>query len=633
MESMPPSHLLCVYAEPLARGRRVLVVGDSTDGVGGRLVELGARLVHVYDPDAERAGRAAPSRGVSVRALYAGDFEARDGAFDLVLIPELSAVRDPVALLARLRRAVGGEGAVLVATRNPEGEGEGEGVDYYDLYEMMALQFASVRMIGQVPFFGAAIAELGDADGAPDVSVYTDLAEEPAAPTAFIALGSHTDRVRLDPYAIVQLPHERVAESASVVKTQELPGLAERAAVVEAAARVASLEAELEERSALARRWQQEAERAAAAASKLQGVLEQVDDRLREQEEDRVRGRQRILELEDALRLAEDGAVLLAQRVADAERIALERGEQVVALAREVDALSVAVVQEQARVAETEARASVVESQRAEAERLVTDAEHRRAEAERLVADAERRRAEAEVHRADAEKHRVDPEEVDRMLLRIAELEGLAASATIEVSRLSDGQAAEIEALEARLRERGQRVAELERELRRQERLGLELVALLESSGGAPGGGEPAPPSEGGGGPGGRENGRGELHDVTDVALREKLDRMALDAARREGELHARSWRISELEQELMRLSAERVDAAPAPRKAHLEDELDMLRRALAQEHEARVQAESGAELAKARAELQRQAVLMEQIARELGARPREARNVGSPDA
>ena len=371
MESIPSSHLLCVYAEPLARGRRVLVVGDSSDDVGERLVELGARLVHVYDPDTERALQAEPGRGVLVRPLYDGEFEARDGAFDLVLIPELSAVRDPVALLARLRRAVGAEGAVLVATRNTEGEGAG--VDYYDLYEMMALQFTHVRMIGQVPFYGAAIAELGDSDDAPDVSVHTELATAPEEPAAFIALGSHGAHVRLDPYAIVQLPRE----TWSAVKTQELPAC--RIVPPDAAARLAALETELAERprrAALAgggRAWGRDGLQA-------QGTLEQAVDRLRAAEDElaspaadggarrvaasragvglvlaeRAKEAERVVQrwrsrcrgtteaervaqamastlaerTAEAERVAQEAAITLAERAADAERIALERGEQ-----------------------------------------------------------------------------------------------------------------------------------------------------------------------------------------------------------------------------------------------------------------------------------------------------------------
>ena len=52
----------------------------------------------------------------------------------------------------------------------------------------------------------------------------------------------------------------------------------------------------------------------------------------------------------------------------------------------------------------------------------------------------------------------------------------------------------------------------------------------------------------------------------------------------------------------------------PGAELARAQDELDALRQALAQEHAARVAAESGEELARARSELARQAVLLEQM-------------------
>ena len=111
--------------------------------------------------------------------------------------------------------------------------------------------------------------------------------------------------------------------------------------------------------------------------------------------------------------------------------------------------------------------------------------------------------------------------------------------------------------------------------------------------------------------------------------LRLKLDDLAGEVARREGELTARAWRITELEKELARLERaheEARKAKPAARPmgtesadlgaelARAQDELDALRQALAQEHAARVAAESGEELARARSELARQAVLLEQM-------------------
>jgi hypothetical protein len=99
--------------------------------------------------------------------------------------------------------------------------------------------------------------------------------------------------------------------------------------------------------------------------------------------------------------------------------------------------------------------------------------------------------------------------------------------------------------------------------------------------------------------------------------LRERLDVLALDLARREGEAQANAWSVAELERRLGQAAA---PPSPAPaggvdsRIAEVLDELDALRQALAQEHSLRVRAESGEELSRARAEIQRQAVLLEQL-------------------
>jgi hypothetical protein len=606
MESIAPSHLLCVYAEPLAKGRRVLVVGDSTDDIGTRLMDLGARLVHIYDPVVERTNDAEPARGVLVRPLYPlhmRDFDVRDGAFDLVLVPELVGIKDPVALLARLRRVVGADGAVIVATKNVEAFDLGEhpadlptvtdgserlGIDYYDLYEMMSLQFSNVRMIGQVPFYGAAIAELGDEGESPDVSVHTDLMAEADAPTAFIALGSHSDEVRLDPYAIVQLPRD---PAWSAMKTQELPSFADNKLLTETLRRTAALEAQIDEQRHL--------------VPKLEDSLEAANERVRLLEADLDRRRQRIIELEEALQVAQDDAIAMGNRTNDAEKIAVERGERCVALASQVEELGHRVTElvqradDYARKADELSRQADDRSQRAEELGGLLRLEHERAVA--------------------AEAQKADPAQIDRLHLRIAELEAAEKSAAKELARAAEAPAAELAELEAQLRERGRRVAELEREVRQKEKVGLDLVAELEEARSlGPAEREPEEPST--------SISEQEQWGARFQEMREKLDAMALDAARREGELHARAWQVAELEHELVR----RQSAVGPERLSRAEAELDILRRALAQEHEARSRVESGEELAKARAELQRQAVLLEQLSRELDASER-TRDVREP--
>jgi len=103
-----------------------------------------------------------------------------------------------------------------------------------------------------------------------------------------------------------------------------------------------------------------------------------------------------------------------------------------------------------------------------------------------------------------------------------------------------------------------------------------------------------------------------------DRAGRAAIDALALEVARREGELTARGWRIVELENEVARARAKaHVEAGAESRgddAGKLREELDALRQALTQEHAARLAAESGEELARVRSELARQTALLDQM-------------------
>ena len=122
--------------------------------------------------------------------------------------------------------------------------------------------------------------------------------------------------------------------------------------------------------------------------------------------------------------------------------------------------------------------------------------------------------------------------------------------------------------------------------------------------------------------------------------LRAQLDSLALDLARREGEAQATAWQVTELERRLAQV-AESPGAGPSGQPglatdrqlAQALDQVEALRSALAQEHAARGRAESGEELARAHAEIQRQAVLMEQLVRELDLRPSPAFEGGAVGA
>ncbi|HYP78402.1 MAG TPA: hypothetical protein VER12_20660 [Polyangiaceae bacterium] len=223
---LQPSIALCAYAEPLASNRRVLVFGNSLGSLPLQLMERGARSIHVCDPDAVRVSEAAArnrSTQISFSSLADSDLSLQDSGFDLALIDNLAGY-DPLPLLRTAKRALASRGVAIVACPNPEAafpllrasssDVAGTGLDYYALYDAVAAEFEHVRMLGQTPFVGYAIADFsasGEPEPALDTSFVPGGAEEP---DFFIALASNQE-VRLDEFAVIQLPTRRVLRSIS----------------------------------------------------------------------------------------------------------------------------------------------------------------------------------------------------------------------------------------------------------------------------------------------------------------------------------------------------------------------------------------------------------------------------------
>src|SRR6188768_3838651 len=219
--SLEPSIALAAYAEPLATNRRVLVFGNALGSLPLQLLERGARSVHVCDPDALRVAEASArnrSTQISFSSLADSDLSLRDGAFELALVDDLGAY-NPVPLLRTAKRALGSRGVLVAACPNPEAaapllsprpaSGASTSLDYYALYDAVAAEFEHVRMLGQTPFVGYAIADFsatGEPEPALDTSFVPGGAEEP---DLFIALASNQE-VRLDEFAVIQLPTRRL---------------------------------------------------------------------------------------------------------------------------------------------------------------------------------------------------------------------------------------------------------------------------------------------------------------------------------------------------------------------------------------------------------------------------------------
>lgn len=361
--SAHPSMVLCVHIEPLVRGRRVAILGDATIDLPELLSDRGARLVHAYDPDAARAAealaRAAKNRspqGPHVSyAAFEGDLGVRDGAFDVVVIPDLSLFADPADLLRRARRLVPTSGAVVVASPNPESKArlvgassaaaaappspaaapptspkEPAALGYYELFDVVSLQFPVVRMIGQAPFVGYTIADFAQG-GEPTVNVDTSLLEVTEQPEWFIAIGSERP-VALDEFSVIQVPLSDLrlssARGGAAVDAED------SLALTDARARLALMTTELEEmreRGRVEARDVEAREKSAAGMSarivELSAEIEAKEARLKESQsragDAHVRAERlvhQIGDLEEELRRQRDRATKLTKQLDDEKR-------------------------------------------------------------------------------------------------------------------------------------------------------------------------------------------------------------------------------------------------------------------------------------------------------------------------
>jgi len=494
---------LAVVVEPLAAGRRIAVFGDATAGLDAILLDQGARVVSLFDPDTARA-RAASERapmGATVHPYIDEDLRPADVA----IVTDLGIFADPADVVARARRIVGEYGVAVFAAANAEARaqrGDGDDAregsrafDYYDLFDLIAGEFGTVKMVAQLPFYGVALMELGgDDDEAAGVGVNVDtrLAEGGRIPEGFVVVASQGTDGALHPYSIVELP------SSSGGSPGSIEGLLPPDETLVAALADAHTRAEV-----------------------LTGELEAM----------RVRATTAEGALEGLRRLEHEVAERFEHEVTERTR----RG--------------------------------------AAAEQELALTGHAHAKELALAADAYAK---------------------DLALAADAHAKDLALTA--------DAHAKELARLEEGLRERSQAVRVLEREIARHDQMVRDLVSALDDA---------AP------------RGDVQAYDVqanVDVVatLHARLDALALDLARREGEAHASAWKIDELERRLAQTSAKAaaepttepaLDAQVA--RSGILEEVDALRQALVQEHEARVRAESGEELIHARAEIERLGALL----------------------
>ncbi len=213
MAKLNSAAALVAYAEPLFQEGRVLLVGNSANGLAALFIERGAASVHVWDPDPTRALGTARSNSSEIVVEALTERTPRAAGFDLLFIEDLKSIRDPGELLRRGKRSLARRGVALIVCDNVDAEarlsasvaGTSSDLDYYSLYDSVADEFPVVRMLGQAPFVGYAVADFA-VDEAPVPSVDTSLLKAGAEqPEAFVALASF-EPVKLEAFSLIQLP-------------------------------------------------------------------------------------------------------------------------------------------------------------------------------------------------------------------------------------------------------------------------------------------------------------------------------------------------------------------------------------------------------------------------------------------
>jgi len=277
--SLTAGAALAAFSEPYVESRRVLVFGSSLSATPRLLVERGARLVQVCDPNparVEEASERLSAPGLSFTTFSDELLQAREASFDFVLVENLAAF-EARAVVARARRLLAARGVALFATPNrdatapllPPPEPSAAPLDYYALYDLAAAEFEYVHMLGQAPFVGYAVVDFapeGTLEPLIDSEFVPRGSEEPEL---FLALASR-HRTSVANYAVVQLPMHRVLSRA----LERAPAAPPPVAARPGRGATGELESRLERQEA----WIHELEgRAEAADARADAAEEELD--------------------------------------------------------------------------------------------------------------------------------------------------------------------------------------------------------------------------------------------------------------------------------------------------------------------------------------------------------------------
>jgi SAM-dependent methyltransferase len=544
-----PASALVAHAEGIIADGRVLVIGNAHHLVAPHLLERGARLVQVLDPEARRVAHAA-AHNAERRVSYAQltDSALRDASFDCALVEDLSAADDPAQLLRGVRRALGPAGVAFVATASADGTstllgGRPGRLSYGDLEELVEEAFEASLMLAQSPFIGYSVVAL-DLEAPPEPTLDNGfLGGSSDQADYFVAVcGSREaiDELELDDMTIVQLPAGRMLDDGAGAHREQERRATKRAQDLESelrtlrqragAEQVEQLTRELERRDGWIRELEARAESADARADDAEAELERLGRELERSSGDPAE----LARLGERLDEAE-------RRAARSQKEAKWAEDRVASLEQELEgALCAAEEAEERAAAASQAERKGGQKELERARHELERARHELASAQQELDSA---RATAGSLEEELSALEAELEDTHAALLAaladraraVAEAASNAATATAASppssgSTSSPELAEDVAQLEAQLLERGEHLRELERQLSDVTEYGKTLAAELASRA----------PAE-----------AGESDEVE-----QRVDALERALAEREADLVAAAWTIAELEKRLQNVVA-----------------------------------------------------------------------------
>lgn len=516
---LSPISALVAHLEGAIEKSRVLLVGDASRSTAEHLLDRGARLVQVLDPDARRVALAA-AHNTERRISYAplSDGALRDGSYDCTIVENAEIREDFSTLAAGVARSISSRGIAVFCTQNDEVStgllgAKRANLRFEQFSETLEQAFEQHLLLGQAPFLGYSVVSL-DLDQPPEpILDNAYLGGEADDPDFYIALCGSAEtlaELSLEDMSIVQLSAARFVTDNESAHQEALKRASRRAEELEndlaserrnrEASETERLVGELEERDAWILQLESRSQSADARADDAQAQA----DELQQQLEDALSALSDARDDADRAVAARDAAQSdLKQQVEanknqpEARGASLDEWED---LKEELSDTTTLLGLRDKEISALKQKSAALEKELQIAARGAEEGKHHSAGREALESelnslDATKDQLESALKAKDEAlskmKRRLSEQEkeIDELHAQLDETED-ALSAAKGKSKPSGGvQVSELEkdvrGLEEQLRDRGRRIVDLESQLRKLESYAKTLKVELEQTPGA----------------------------------------------------------------------------------------------------------------------------------------------------